>query len=104
MNLIITFSTLEDEQKIIQQISSYIPDTGFNITSVNDVRLPPDWYGGTKRLECYILIGAYNYLDLAEFISFLRKEVNWEAADLVQLFVKEQEAMRFKLIDLIPQE
>jgi len=76
---------------------------GFNIVSVNDEKLPISWYGGTKNLECVILIGAYNYLDLEEFILFLKNAVKWEAIDLVQLFVKQQEDMRFKLIDLVPE-
>ncbi|OMP74892.1 hypothetical protein [[Flexibacter] sp. ATCC 35208] len=99
-NLIITFSTLEDEQLVIEQIKLFDQELGFNIVSVNDERLPNVWYGGTRRLECCILIGAYNNLDLEKFILFLATKVEWEAADLVQLLVKEQEDMKFKLIDL----
>lgn len=101
-NLIMTFSNLEDVEQIIHEMRAfYKTEAGFYITSVKDKSLPQPWYGGTKYLECNILIGAYNYLDLEAFLMFLRKEVNWEAPDLVQLFVKEQEDMTFRLIDLI---
>ncbi len=99
-NLIITFSILEDEEQIIKQISAYAD--GFNIVSVKDDKLPLDWYGGTKRLECNVLVGAYNHLDLEQFLNFLRQNVNWYAGDLVQLIIKEQEELKFKLIDLEP--
>ncbi|MBO9154087.1 hypothetical protein ACFOTA_17855 [Chitinophaga sp. GCM10012297] len=102
-NLLIIFSTLENENNIIAEMSNYIINgNNFNILSINDERMPQDWYGGTKRLECNVLIGAYNYLDLGPFLAFLRTEVSWEAADLVQVFVKEQNDMKFRLIDLIP--
>lgn len=101
-NLILTCSSLEDESKIIAEMKEFIKgDIGFYIVSVKDNNLPRDWYGGTKRLECNVLIGAYNYLDLESFLVFLRTNVSWEAADLVQLFVKEQEDMKFRLINLI---
>ena len=99
-NLIVAFSTLEDEAKVIDRMRDY-NDGKFIIVSVIDEKLPSDWYGGTKRLECSLLIGAYNYLDLEGFLLFLRSEINWEAIDLVQLFVKEQDNMKFKLINLI---
>ncbi|NIG55392.1 hypothetical protein [Chitinophaga sp. Cy-1792] len=100
-NLILTFSTLEDVNEIIPEISQYEP--GFYIVSVEDNKLQKDWYGGTKRLECNILIGAYNGLDLAAFLLFLREKVDWYAADLVQLIVKEEDDFKFKLIDLVPE-
>jgi hypothetical protein len=101
-NLVITFSSLEDEEQVITDMKAfYKTEDGFSISSVKDKRLPQPWYGGTRRLECNILIGAYNYLDLEAFLVFLREQVNWEAPDLVQLFVKEQEDMKFRLIDLI---
>lgn len=98
-NLIIAMSTLEDESRVIDEMKTY--KDGFFIVSVKDEKLPLDWYGGSKRLECNVLIGAYNYLDIESFILFLRNEVKWEAADLVQLFVKEQDDMKFKLINLV---
>lgn len=101
-NLIIIFSTLESEDVVISKMSNYIVNgNNFNILSVDDESMPQDWYGGTKRLECNVLIGAYNYLDLESFLTFLRTEINWEAPDLVQVFVKEQNDMKFRLIDLI---
>jgi hypothetical protein len=101
-NLIITFSTLEDHCLIIESMKQYRTNAdNFYIVSVEDEDLPTRWYGGTRVLECNILLGAYNYLDLETFIAFLRNDVKWKAPDLVQLFVKEQEDMKFRLIDLI---
>lgn len=104
-NLIITCSSLDDGKDIIAVIEAFGKDRGgFSIPSVLDERLPQPWYGGTKYLECNILIGAYNHLDLEAFILFLREQVNWEAPDLVQLLVKEDEDLKFRLIDLINEE
>jgi len=101
-NLLLLCTTLESIELIIGQIATYkYGSSEFRIVSVNDSSLPESWYGGNRRLECNILLGAYNYLELDDFVSFLRDKVTWEAIDLVQLVVKEDHEMKFRLIDLV---
>jgi hypothetical protein len=100
-NLIIAFSTLEDVEMVITEMAKYkVHGNEFHIVSVEDNQLPSRWYGGSKFLECNILIGAYNYLDIEDFLKFLRNDISWDAPDLVQLFVKEHSDFKFRLLEL----
>lgn len=100
-NLVIIFSTLEEVDLVITEMAKYkINGNDFHIVSVEDSQLPSRWYGGTKFLECNILIGAYKNLDIEDFLGFLRKEISWDAPDLVQLFVKEHNDFKFRLLEL----
>ena len=56
-------------------------------------------YSGTKALEAPIFVGAYNYLDIKSFILYLRTRVSWEEPALVQVFIKDQEDERFRIIE-----
>ncbi len=101
-NLIICCSSLEDDEEIIKEFERYTHNGHpFGIVSVASEKLPKGWYGGEKYLECIIFIGAYNHLNVAEFIEFMKSKVNWEAPDLVQVFVKEEDDMKFKILELI---
>ncbi|MBD0284876.1 MAG: hypothetical protein ICV79_05550 [Flavisolibacter sp.] len=100
-NLIITFSTLEDDDVIIQSLKSFnYNGQPFEIASVKDKNLPESWYGGNRKLECNVLIGAYNYIDLNELIEFMKKAITWEAPEYVQIIVKEHNDFKFRLIDV----
>lgn len=50
-------------------------------------------------LECEICPGAFNHLNLADLIRAIR-EVDWDDAGSVQLFVQEQEDERLREVDL----
>ena len=100
-NLIIAASTSEDAEYILGQFKKFqVNGNPFFIASVDNENLPKGWYGGSKYLECHILIGAYNHLVLQELMDFMRKEIKWEMPECVQVFVKEQDDMKFRLIDL----
>lgn len=100
-NLIICCSSLENEIDIIDQFKKYIHNGNpFYIVSVEDEKLPKAWYGGAKYLECIVFLGAYNHLDLDRFLGFMKTEMSWEAPDLVQIIVKEENDIKFRLIDL----
>lgn len=73
--------------------------TGF--VSGTDAGLPPDWYGGDKRLECFLGIGAFNHLNLDELEEHLHG-MQWRYPDSVQLIVREHERQRFRIIDVFP--
>ncbi|MEA9414460.1 hypothetical protein [Flavobacterium sp. PL02] len=101
-NVIILLSCSEDESRIINELSlfEYKKDSFFIIKSIEDKILPNYWYGGTKGFEASVLIGAYNYLNIRDLISYMRN-IKWEYIEDVQLLYKEQEDEVFKLISLI---
>jgi hypothetical protein len=56
-------------------------------------------FGGNKQLECDLFVGAFNHLDLNDFVSYLNG-VQWSDNDEVQLIVCEQEDDGFRIIDI----
>ncbi len=64
--------------------------------------IDPVWEGRGKALECSIYVGAYNRLELDEFVEHLRGIV-WNAPQFIQLFVKDQEDIEFRLIRIVEQ-
>ena len=100
-NLLIAYGN-EDDEKVLQQLSQYLHhEQPFRIVSVEDATLPKGWYGGSKHLETGLLIGAYNSLQLAELLAFM-KTMEWAEPEDVQLIVKEQWDIKFRIIDLFP--
>ncbi|WP_135433281.1 hypothetical protein [Hymenobacter fodinae] len=100
----ITFSSSEDEVGIIKSLREYKHrGLSFHIVSVEDEQLPKGWYGGSKNLECSILIGAYNHLHLKSLIEFMRA-MEWENPEDVQLIVLKQWESKFRIIDVFPEE
>jgi hypothetical protein len=57
------------------------------------------WYGGSKYWKGHLHVGAINYLPLDEFITHL-KTVLWNDTASVQLIIREEEEIRYKIIDL----
>ena len=95
---------LSAENKKVEQVNSFFiaqeDRLGHpSLVSVDDARLPRRWYGGTKGLEADIYVGAFNGLDVQGFIDHLQA-IDWEEDEVVQLFLKEQEDMEFRLIDI----
>lgn len=87
-NLILTMSTLDED--MLDQINAYPNEgKGFTIVSVRDSKLPRDWYGGSKRLETEVLIGAYNHFDLPPFVEYL-KTLPWEHPEEVSLGIRQR--------------
>jgi hypothetical protein len=100
-NIILTCSSGENTSEISSQLAgfTYNLNIPFNIVCVDDKKLPKGWYGGTKYIEGEIFIGAYNHLNLDEFVAFM-KTVQWESPQNVRLFVKEQNDLTFKPVEL----
>jgi hypothetical protein len=59
--------------------------------------IDPVWEGRGKALECSVYVGAYNRLELDDFVEHLRG-IAWNAPQFIQLFVKDQEDVEFRLI------
>ena len=53
---------------------------------------------GDKHMQCSVYLGAFNYLDMAEFTALLRS-LGWDAPEYVQLFAKEENEDTFQQID-----
>jgi hypothetical protein len=103
-NLMITFGGGEDEAAVIAKLREYKHrGLSFDVVSVDDDSLPKGWYGGSKYLECNILIGAYNHLHFKSLVEFMRT-MSWDRPDNVQLIIKKQWDTKFRIIDLFPEE
>ena len=61
--------------------------------------IDPVWEGRGKALECSVYVGAYNRLEVDDFVKHLRG-IEWNAPEFVQLFVKDQEDMAFRVISI----
>jgi hypothetical protein len=101
-NLILAFSSSENENEIISKLNqfSYNGRT-FNFISITDKALPVNWYGGSKTLECCLIIGAYNNFPMEEFVVFVKQSIDWADIETVQIICKEHFDERFKLINII---
>jgi len=89
---------------IINKFSDGTTCEGQGFVGVEDTRVHGenwDWYGGHKRLECYLAIAAFNYLDLTALVRHLRS-LPWYHPEDVQLFIKREVDDRFQLIDIFP--
>jgi hypothetical protein len=71
------------------------PDVSHN--ALVNIEAPDNgnWYGGTKRLECSIWVGAFNYLPVEEFVERV-KAAPWRDKESVQLFIKEDDDQLFR--------
>lgn len=97
----IGFSTLTG--MALTQVNDAMEDQGVHFVSVTDKSLPRDWYGGSKCLEQDIAIGAFNRLNLEVLIEELR-EISWWRPERIQLIICEQDANRFRIINVFEDE
>ncbi len=99
-NVILHIGILENRDQKIEEVNRYFQkDDIYPLVSVVDEKLPRDWYGGSKRLECNLYLGAFNYLGLDEFLAHLRT-IQWEEPESLQLIIKEQGDDKFRIIDV----
>jgi hypothetical protein len=99
-NLIFSLSIVDVDRGKMDEVNTYFVDKGIKpLVSVDDERLPRAWYGGSKYLETGLYLGAFNHLNLDDFIKHVRT-ISWEFPESVQIIVKEQEDLKFTIIDL----
>lgn len=104
-SLILTTSLGENIQYLLEKFSQFkLNDSEFYLKWVDDDDLPKKWYAGSKLLSANLFLGAYNHLDLSKLVDFLKKEIVWDSPHSVQLIVKEEEDLIFRLIDLFESE
>ena len=90
------------DQDLLGKVNEYFDKKEtLGFVSLDDQKLPKGWYGGTKFLEACLAVGAFNHLDLQEFLQHL-KAINWAEPQSVQLILKDQEDYKFRIIDLFP--
>lgn len=119
-NAILTFSILENERSRMQEVQQFFGDEmGFvscdfslpahepefaaelqRYATPRVLNLLDPWYGGTKRLERSIQIGAFNYLDCDGLLQHVRTKVNWREPQNVQLMLCRQEEDRFTVYEM----
>ncbi|NVO30788.1 hypothetical protein [Hymenobacter lapidiphilus] len=103
-NLMIAFNSSEDSKGVIEQLRKFTyRNLPFNITSVKDEKLPESWYGGTKYLECNILLGAFNHFEIKPLVEYMR-QMTWDSPECVQLIIKEEWDVRFRIVEVFPEE
>ena len=90
-SVMLIFSVLEDFDLRYSEICN------FKLTTDNFLDLKPltnndrpVWYGGSKYMAQFILMGAYKSLEIDKFITHLKTEVNWEEPEEVQLLVYDE--------------
>lgn len=103
-NLIISFSIIEDEISRINEVNLFHNNgLNFEIKSANFEEEKKNvfgkesenrWYGGSKKLETPLYIGAFNNLDLRGLIKYCQK-IEWIEPENVQIIVKEQDSDKF---------
>jgi len=104
-NVILILSVSEDEEDRIKEINSYFSKedtssfpTSKGLVSADDKSIPNHWYGGQKMLETNVYIGAFNGLDIEEFLEHL-KSIKFEDSENVQVFYQLQAEDKFNLIE-----
>ena len=99
-NLLMSFNAVEQPSKV-DDVNLFFTKSGYErgLISIEDDSLPPRWYGGNKPFEVEVLVGAFNFLEIDRFITYLQS-LAWANRDSVQLFVQEQEEAKFRIITL----
>ena len=85
-----------DEDKIVKLNGLF--KSGVEFKSCDDVE-GGGWYAGSRRLECYIYPGAFNYLVMEDLVDAINK-IEWEYPECVQLLAQGQEDDKFEDIKL----
>lgn len=91
-NLILKYQSMCYCDEIEKSLTTWFSDNrlGRMPISCDSEILPNGWYGGGKFLECEICVGAYNYLDINDFLKYM-KTLPWKYPEYVQVMYQEQE-------------
>ncbi len=105
-NTILHFGCLggDYEMRTLEHINAFFDQRNDRqrFVSVQDEALPRDWYGGSKRLECSLAIGAFNHLDIGALVEHLCALCAANELDPVatQLILMDQEEEKFRVINI----
>jgi hypothetical protein len=99
-NLILNFGTLEEHEDRLREVNSFFyKDDKAGFVLMDSEGTPQNWYGGSKVMECWIAMGAFNYIDLDEFKNHL-KNVKWNSPEYMQLIIKDQDDDKWSIWEL----
>lgn len=72
------------------------------LVHVEDDTLPDGWFCNGKTLEVNLAVGAFNYLNLREWVDAMRRDILFAEFDcrFVQLIVQDQESDGFGIIEV----
>lgn len=89
------------EVRTLERINAFFT-ARLGFVSVNDESLPQDWYGGSKKLECSLAIGAFNHLNIDALVEHLCNLCAANELDPVatQLILRDQEEDKFHVINI----
>lgn len=92
-NVILTASVDEDEAvKELSELISKYHWSGRQFVNANDhIDVV---VAGNKAMECTVLLGAFNYLQINELLTAI-KAAKWKFPEIVQLFFQTQDADTF---------
>jgi hypothetical protein len=101
-NVILCFSCADGgpDTGVIKEVNSFFDLGKVNgLKSIDSTTLPRRWYGGDKMMEANLYVGAFNHLDLPQFVEHLQR-LPWRHPEIVQLFVMEENDERFREIKI----
>lgn len=101
-NLLLHIGISEEEDEQLKAINAFFTERAYPHEKplvAMDTEEHHSWYGGTKHLECYLFVGAFNHFDLDGFIKHL-KSLTWVASEDVQIILKEDNDTNFRIIDV----
>lgn len=80
------------EYELVREINQWLNDHGHG--AFGEQITAGNVSGGDKGFEATVYVGAFNYLEVSEFIEFVLTRP-WHSPEEVQLFVKRQEESKF---------
>ncbi|MFA5135358.1 MAG: hypothetical protein WC505_06270 [Patescibacteria group bacterium] len=101
-NLLLAFCCSEDEDERIREVNAFFdPERDVRgLVAVDDPKLPPHWYGGSKMLEVNLYLGAFNYFRETDFMEYLCTKVQWYSPEQVQVMIRREEDDVFTILTL----
>lgn len=90
-------NTEQEAKDYLKQVNNFFKDKEIEFVYVND------WHAKESLhvLEIDLAIGAFNYLDLDALTKHLCT-IDWEDKPAIQLLVREQNEIGFRIIDVFP--
>lgn len=105
-NVVCTFGLCdhENDHDLLAEINGACgaASGGGRLVHVEDEQLPRGWFCNGKTLEVNVAIGAFNGLDLREFVDAMRRTIAFQefGCRFVQLLVQDQWTNGFGVIDV----
>lgn len=94
-NILILAPLIEARSDAISNINNYL-----NNLNKGSLKTIDSCSGGTKAMEVSVYAGAFNYLDIEEFLEAF-KEAPWREKDRIQLLICDQDDDKFSLHEVV---